>query len=319
MAELIRGLHNLRAEHKGCVGTIGSFDGVHRGHQAIIQQLKQQSVNLQLPSLVMFFEPQPHEYFSREQAPARLMRLREKVEALSALGVDRILVVPFNERLRKLSASEFVERVLVKALGVRFLVVGDDFRFGCDRQGDFAFLQQAGNTLPREQSFQIQDTATFLDGGERVSSTRIRKALEVGDLNIAGNLLSRPYSISGRVMRGNQLGRQLGFPTANVHLQRYRSPLGGVFAIEADVQGRLIQGVANVGVRPTVDGIPKPILEVHLFDFDSSIYSEHIHVVFRKKLRDEKKFSSLDELKENIAKDVVAAKAYFSLNEKLSP
>ncbi len=311
MAELIRGLHNLRPEHGGCVATIGSFDGVHRGHQAIIQQVMQQAQILSLPSLVMFFEPQPHEFFSREQAPARLMRLREKVEALSALGVDRILVVPFNEGLRKLSACEFVEQVLVAGLGVRFLVVGDDFRFGCDRQGDFEFLTQAG----KQHDFQVQDTATLLESGERVSSTRIREELEVGDLGAAEKLLSRPYGISGRVMRGNQLGRQLGFPTANVHLQRYRSPLAGVFAVEAEVQGEKAKGVANVGVRPTVDGIPKPILEVHLFDFAGDIYGEHIQVVFCKKLRDEKKFSSLDELKENIAKDIVAAKEFFNLNK----
>ncbi len=311
MAELIRGLHNLRPEHGGCVATIGSFDGVHRGHQAIIQQVMQQAQILGLPSLVMFFEPQPHEFFSREQAPARLMRLREKVEALSALGVDRILVVPFNEGLRKLSASEFVEQVLVAGLGIRFLVVGDDFRFGCDRQGDFEFLTHSG----KQHDFQVQDTATLLESGERVSSTRIREKLEVGDLAAAEKLLSRPYGISGRVMRGNQLGRQLGFPTANVHLQRYRSPLAGVFAVEVDVQGEKAKGVANVGVRPTVDGIPKPILEVHLFDFAGDIYGEHIQVAFCKKLRDEKKFSSLDELKENIAKDIVAAKEFFNLNK----
>lgn len=307
MVELIRGLHNLRPGHLGCVATIGSFDGVHRGHQAIIERVKQQAQTLGVPSLVMFFEPQPHEFFSREKAPARLMRLREKVEALSALGVERILIVPFNERLRKLSAAEFVDKVLVKGLGVRFLVVGDDFRFGCDRQGDFAFLQQAGAA----HNFQVQDTATLVEAGERVSSTRIRQQLEIGDLNAAQHLLSRPYSISGRVMQGNQLGRQLGFPTANIHLQRYRSPLAGVFAVEAEIKEVKVSGVANVGVRPTVDGIPKPILEVHLFNFNDDIYSEHIRVSFCKKLRDEKKFSSLDELKDAIAKDIETAQHYF--------
>lgn len=304
----IRGLHNLRPWHSGCVATIGSFDGVHLGHQAILRQLKQAADTHQLPSTVIVFEPQPHEFFSGEKAPARLMRLREKIQALFAAGVDRVLCVRFTESLRSLSADEFIEQVLVRGLGIKHLVIGDDFRFGCDRKGDFHLLQQAGS----QYGFDVSDTCTLLLHGERVSSTRIRYLLELGDFAQAEELLGRPYSITGRVGYGQQLGRKLGVPTANIHLWRYRSPLHGVFAVTAIMKGQEIyQGVANVGVRPTVSGDQKPLLEVHLFDFADVIYGSIIEVVFHQKLRDEKKFASLDDLKTQLQSDINQAKTFF--------
>jgi riboflavin kinase/FMN adenylyltransferase len=304
----IRGLHNLRPWHSGCVATIGSFDGVHLGHQAILRQLTQAADAHQLPSTVIVFEPQPHEFFSGEKAPARLMRLREKIQALFAAGVDRVLCVRFTESLRSLSANEFIEQVLVRGLGIKHLVVGDDFRFGCDRKGDFQLLQQAGNNY----GFSVSDTCTLLLHGERVSSTRIRHLLELGDFAGAEELLGRPYSITGRVGYGQQLGRKLGVPTANIHLWRYRSPLHGVFAVTAIMKGQEIyQGVANVGVRPTVSGDQKPLLEVHLFDFADVIYGSIIEVVFHHKLRDEKKFASLDDLKTQLQSDINQTKTFF--------
>lgn len=304
----IRGLHNLRPWHRGCVATIGSFDGVHLGHQAILRQLKQAADAHQLPSTVIVFEPQPHEFFSGEKAPARLMRLREKIQALFAAGVDRVLCVRFTESLRSLSADEFIEQVLVRGLGIKHLVIGDDFRFGCDRKGDFQLLQQAGSNY----GFSVSDTCTLLLHGERVSSTRIRHLLEQGDFAQAEELLGRPYSITGRVGYGQQLGRKLGVPTANIHLWRYRSPLHGVFAVTAIMKDRVIyQGVANVGVRPTVGGDQKPLLEVHLFDFADVIYGSIIDVVFHQKLRDEKKFASLDDLKMQLQLDINQTKTFF--------
>lgn len=305
----IRGLHNLRPRHRGCVATIGSFDGVHLGHQAILRQLNQAAEAHNLPSVVIVFEPQPHEFFSGEKAPARLMRLREKIQALFAAGVERVLCVQFNEALRNLSAQQFIDQVLMRGLGIKHLVVGDDFRFGCDRKGDFALLQKTGE----RQGFTVSETCTLLLHGERVSSTRIRHLLELGEFAQAQELLGRPYGITGRVGYGQQVGRKLGVPTANIHLWRYRSPLHGVFAVTAILEdGKTYPGVANVGVRPTVAGDKKPILEVHLFDFSTGIYSTLINVVFHHKLRDEQKFISLDALKAQLQIDIEQAKTFFT-------
>lgn len=312
--EFIRGLHNLRPRHRGCVATIGSFDGVHLGHQAILRQLRQAADHYDLPALVILFEPQPHEFFSGERAPARLMRLREKILALREQGIERILCLQFNERLRSLSAQEFIGQVLVERLGIRHLVVGDDFRFGCDRRGDFALLQQAGE----QQDFTVSDTCTLLLRGERVSSTRIRSMLEIGNFEAAAELLGKPYSIGGRIGYGQQLGRQLGVPTANIHLRRYRSPLQGVFAVTATFQnGSCYPGVANVGVRPTVSGDKKPLLEVHLLDFARSVYGVAIDVTFYTKLRNEKKFESIDTLRLQLQQDIVDARQWFLNNPLL--
>lgn len=305
----IRGLHNLRPWHKGCVATIGSFDGVHLGHQAILLQLLALAHQHNLPAVVIVFEPQPQEFFSGEKAPARLMRLREKVQALLAAGVNRVLCLPFNQALRSLSAEAFVQRVLIDGLAIQHLVVGDDFRFGCDRRGDFALLQQLGAS----NGFTVTDTCTLQIHGERVSSTRIRQLLEQGDFAHAEILLGKAYSINGRVAYGKQLGRKLGVPTANVHLRRYRSPLQGVFAVTARFRDGIVhQGVANVGVRPTVSGDKKPLLEVHLFNFERMVYGEMIDVSFHKKLRDEKKFASLDELQLQLQIDISQAKEFFT-------
>ena len=308
--EFIRGLHNLRPEHKGCVATIGSFDGVHLGHQVILQQLIQVARTQGLPAVVIVFEPQPHEFFAGDKAPARLMRMREKLDALWAAGIDKVLCLNFNETLRNLSAEQFIDRVLVQGLAIKHLVVGDDFRFGCDRKGDFALLQTKG----AECGFAVTDTHTLEVDGERVSSTRIRHLLEMGDFVQAEKLLGKPYGIYGRVVYGKQLGKQLGVPTANVNLRRYRSPLHGVFAVTAIfTDGTQVQGVANIGVRPTVNGLKKPLLEVHLFNFSRTIYGEVIDVVFHHKVREEKKFASLDELKVQLQTDISQARKFFNL------
>lgn len=305
--EFLRGLHNLRPEHRGNVVTIGAFDGVHLGHQAILQQVVAQAKALQQPSLVMVFEPQPHEFFSGEKAPARLMRLREKVEALFAAGIDRVFCLPFTQWLSQLSADAFIQHILVDCLNTQSLVIGDDFCFGRARQGNYALLQQAGEQL----GFAVTDTATYIVDDERVSSTRIRQALEQSRFDIVPTLLGKPYTISGKVVRGQQLGRQLGAPTANVHLHRYRSPLSGVFVVSTTLDnGEVLPGVANVGVRPTVSGDTKPILEVHLFDRNDDLYGQTIVVEFVDKIREEKRFSGIDELRQQIQKDIQQAKKW---------
>ncbi len=304
----IRGLANLLPEHKGNVATIGSFDGIHLGHRAILEQVKERAAYYGLPSMVMFFEPQPQEYFSGEQAPARLMRMREKVEAIIAAGIDRVFCIQFNRTLRSLSAQEFIRQLLVDGVGVRCMVVGDDFRFGCDRRGDYFMLHRAG----ARYGFELVDTMTVEMGGQRISSTRIRRCLEAGEFAEAERLLGHPFRIAGRVVYGQRLGRQMGVPTANVNLHRYRAPLAGVFAVEATVAGKCRQGVANVGVRPTVGDLVKPVLEVHILDWDGDIYGARIEVEFKHKLRDEQKFASLDELALKIKNDIVIARKYFA-------
>lgn len=304
----IRGAHNLHAGRAGSVVTIGSYDGVHRGHQAVVSQLQEKSRELGLPSVAVIFEPQPYEYFSQEKAPARLMTFREKLLALYDAGVDRVCCLAFNQSLQGLSAQQFVQQILVEGLNTRYLVVGDDFRFGCDRSGDFGFLQRSG----AEFGFQVTDTRTYELGGERVSSTRIRALLESDQFAEAERLLGRPYTLSGRIGYGQQLARQWNVPTANVQLRRYRSPLQGVFAVSATLaDGRQISGVANVGVRPTLEQNIRPILEVHLLDFEGDLYGQCMQVAFLHKLRNEQKFDSLEALRQQILADVDAARRYF--------
>jgi riboflavin kinase/FMN adenylyltransferase len=305
--QLVRGLHNLRPQHRGCVATIGNFDGVHRGHQAILARLRERAAELQLPSCVVIFEPQPREFFAPDTAPARLARLRDKLELLAAEGVDRVLCLAFNRRLRELSASEFVEQVLVSGLGVRHLEIGDDFRFGCDRAGDFAFLQQAGAA----HGFSVESATTIELDGNRVSSTAVRQALAAADFELAERLLGRTYCITGRVLHGQKLGRQLGCPTANVQLKRSRPPLQGVYMVSARVDGQTFRGVANIGMRPSVKGDGQAHLEVHLLDFAGDLYDRRMTVAFHHKLRDEQRFASLDALKAAIAADIAAARAYW--------
>ena len=307
--ELIRGLHNLRPAHRGCVATIGAFDGVHIGHQAVIGHLLEKSAELDLPAAIIVFEPLPREYFSPVQAPARIMSFWEKCRELETLGVDRVLRIRFNEQFRRMSAQQFVDDVFVAGLGVRYVVLGDDFRFGSDRQGDYKFIQQQG----KRYGYDAGPTPTRLIDGERVSSTRIREALENANFAEAEGLLGRPYSISGKVIYGRQLGRTIGTPTANLELRRLRAPLSGVYVVEVSGAGlEAAKGVANVGVRPTVDDSIKANLEVHLLDREIGLYGQHIEVTFRHKLREEQKFGSVQELKENIARDIENTKAWFS-------
>ncbi|MFK3799926.1 MULTISPECIES: bifunctional riboflavin kinase/FAD synthetase [unclassified Pseudomonas] len=307
--QLVRGLHNLRPQHRGCVATIGNFDGVHRGHQAILARLRERAVELGLPSCVVIFEPQPREFFAPETAPARLARLRDKVDLLAAEGIDLVLCLTFNQQLSKLRATEFVDTVLIDGLGVKHLEVGDDFRFGCDRIGDFDFLQRVG----AEKGFSVEAAQTVEIDGVRVSSTQVRNALAAGDFSLAEHLLGRPFEITGRVLHGQKLARQLGTPTANVQLKRRRVPLSGVYLVSAEVDGKVWPGVANIGVRPTVAGDGRPHLEIHLLDFAGDIYGRRLTVVFHQKLRDEQRFASLEALKTAIDADVAAARAHWGM------
>lgn len=283
--QLIRGSHNLGPEHRGCVLTIGNFDGVHLGHQTVLKQVKQKAKQLGLAAVVMTFEPQPLELFMRQKAPARLTRLRDKFVQLSKLDLDRLLCINFNKEFAQLPAKQFVEKLLIEQLGVKYLVVGDDFRFGKDRQGDFALLQQAG----KEHGFEVVSTESFCLDTQRVSSTAIRRALASDELEAAKTMLGRDYSISGRVSHGRKLGRTIGFPTANLPLKRCVSPVSGVYVVEAEFKGQTLGGVANVGQRPTVDGVRQQ-LEVHFFDFSTNLYGEQLEVCLLHKLRDEVKF-----------------------------
>ncbi len=298
--QLVRGLQNLRPRHRGCVATIGNFDGVHRGHQAILARLRERADELGVPSCVVIFEPQPREFFGPDTAPARLTRLRDKLALFAAAGVDRVLCLSFNRRLRELSAAEFVHAILVEGLGVQHLEVGDDFRFGCDRAGDFAFLQQAAVV----EGFTLEAASTVEIDGLRVSSTRVRESLAAADFVLAERLLGRPFQISGRVLHGQKLARQFGTPTANVQLKRRRVPLTGVYLVSVELDGKSWPGVANIGVRPTVQGDGNAHLEVHLLEFVGDIYGRRLTVAFHQKLRDEQRFASLE-----IHADVAAARA----------
>lgn len=305
--QLVRGLHNLRPRHRGCVATIGNFDGVHRGHQAILARLRERAAELGVPSCVVIFEPQPREFFTPHSAPARLTRLREKLQLLEEQGIDMVLCLAFNRRLRELSAAEFVHATLVEGLGVRHLEVGDDFRFGCDRAGDFDFLVQAGAV----EGFTVEAARTIEVAGERVSSTRLRQVLAAGDLSLAEKLLGRSFSITGRVMHGQALGRQLGAPTANIQLKRKNVPLSGVFMVSTEVDGRPQAAVANIGMRPSVTSDGNPHLEVHLLDYQGDLYGRLLRVTFHRKLRDEQRFASLEALRTAIEADIAAAREYW--------
>lgn len=311
--QLIRGMHNLTSSdvsNKGCVLTIGNFDGVHLGHQQVIKALIKKAKALNCISTVLVFEPQPQELFSPDSAPARLTRLRDKYVLLERLGVERLICVNFNQKFAALTAQDFVEKLLVESLNIKYLIIGDDFHFGKNRQGNFKTLCEAGNTF----GFGVKDTKSFKHSNERISSTEIRKALECNALAEAEQMLGRPYSIIGRVFHGDKRGRQLGFPTANVLLKRRVSPVSGVYVVKVNTQEGMFYGVANIGSRPTVNGIRQQ-LEVHLFDFDQSIYGQSIEVILLKKLREEKRFSSIDELKQQIKKDSEQAVRFVQLQQ----
>ena len=305
--EFIRGLHNIRPEHRGCALTIGNYDGVHRGHQAVLAQLAERAQAAGLPTAVMLFEPQPAEFFQGGMAPPRLMRLRDKIEALRTQPVSRVICLRFDARLAALEAETFIDEILVRRLQVRYLVVGDDFRFGRNRVGNLDLLHRAG----ARYGFDATPMPSYQLAGERVSSTRIRAALAAGDFAGAARLLGRPYRMSGRVLPGDRIGRRIGIPTANLALDRLRSPLAGIFVVQAHGIGPApLPAVASIGTRPTVGGT-KPLLEVHVLDYDGDLYGKRIGVRFCTKLRDEQRFETLEAMAAQIRTDIDAARAYF--------
>ena len=321
--ELIRNLHNLRQHHRKCVATIGNFDGIHLGHRAIISQLKEIASEHDLPTAIIIFEPQPQEYFSPDNAPPRLTRLREKIEEMERLAVDRLICLRFNSELASLSPRDFVERLLIEGLEICHLVVGDDFRFGKNRQGDYATLEKMAD----EFGYELEHTNTCTFEGERISSTRIRQALANDDLILARELLGREYAISGRVVHGDKRGKSLGFPTANMELHRLHSPVAGIYVTRVHVtlehggdRGVVessYPAVTSIGTRPMFDGEGMR-LETHILDFDEILYTKHIRVVFLKKLRQEEKFSNVDDLIKAIETDIENARLYFAKNNLIT-
>ena len=305
--QIINGVHNIRAEHHGCVVTMGNFDGVHRGHQQLLRALLSVADEHGVPSTLVTFEPQPREFFAGAEVPPRLTRLREKVQLLDALGLHRLVLLPFNERTAKTPPEWITQELFHELLGARFVIIGDDFRFGRERQGDFSLVQRDGERL----GYGVSNSPTYLEDGERISSTRIRKALKDGAFAEATRLLGHEYFIMGRVVYGRQLGRQLGVPTANIRLQRYKAALEGVYCVTVKgIDDREYTGIANIGVRPTVDG-KEPLLEVHVFDYQGDLYNRLLSVTFKKKLRDEQAFDSIDALKTQIELDIEQAKTWF--------
>jgi riboflavin kinase/FMN adenylyltransferase len=290
--------------------TIGNFDGLHLGHQAMLARLQDVARSRGLPTCVLSFEPHPREFFTPEQAPARLSSLREKAECLRRIGIDRLHVFRFDRAFSALTAEAFIEQVLGRTLQARYVLVGDDFRYGAKRAGDFALLGSLGHSL----GFDAEYLPTVEVAGERASSTAVRQALAAGELDHAARLLGRPYSISGRVVHGDKLGRDIGFPTANIQLKHNRPPLLGIFAVEVcGLNGEPLPGVASLGKRPTVKNPDAaPVLEVHLFDFNAEIYGRRERVDFLHKLRDEAKYPDLDSLIAQIRRDVDNAKQFLA-------
>ncbi|MDE2309822.1 MAG: bifunctional riboflavin kinase/FAD synthetase [Betaproteobacteria bacterium] len=302
---IFRGLHPYVAQPVAL--TIGNFDGVHLGHQALLRQLREAAQSRGLPVAVVVFEPHPREFFTPLQAPARLTNMREKLELFAALGVDRVHVCRFNSRFAHMSATDFIH-ALHEEVGAKFVLIGDDFRFGSGRSGDFALMEKIG----AQHGFAVQAMHSVLHDGIRISSTAVRVALAEGRMEVAQRYLGRPYSISGRVEHGDGLGKQLGFPTANIQLKHNRPPLSGIFVVQAHAEGMgVLQGVASLGVRPTVRQGGRPVLEVHLFEFAQQIYNRHIRLDFLHKLRDEEKYPDVETLKRHIALDVQNAKKWF--------
>lgn len=292
----------------GWAVTIGNFDGVHRGHRALLDRVISKARELKMGSCVLTFEPHPREFFAgkdaQERVPARITRLRDKLELMAAAGIGRVHVARFDARFASLSAADFIERVLVRGLGTRSLAVGRDFRFGKGRTGDYAALEEAA----ARHDFRLESVPDVALDGERVSSSAVRAALQAGELRQAERLLGHTYSISGRVVHGAGLGRDLGFPTANIPLRR-SPPLAGIYVVEVEHFG---PGVASVGRRPTVNPLPGPLLEVHLLDWNADLYGKHLRVCFLEKLRDEEKYADLVQLKDAIARDVRRAQDYFA-------
>lgn len=309
--ELIRGRHNFDPARRGCVVTIGNFDGVHLGHQAVLNQLRDLSGATGLPSAVIVFEPQPQEFFRPDAAVARLSRWREKFALLRGYGVERFVCLRFDASLALLGAEEFVREILVDGLGARAVVIGDDFHFGRGRQGNFALLVDLGDRL----GYRVHRASTYSVDGERVSSTRVRAALEDGDMNLACRLLGRHYAISGRVAHGNKRGREIGFPTANVELHRARCAVRGIYAARvAGLAADKLPAVAYVGTRPVINGT-RSILEVHLLDYVGECYGRYVTVELIRRLREDRPFRDFESLREQIAHDVDHARGVLALPE----
>jgi riboflavin kinase/FMN adenylyltransferase len=295
---------SFKAEYDACVATIGKYDGLHLGHQHVVESLRAIAKARNLPSVVILSEPHPEEYFAGDKAPPRLSRFQDKVDFLLSNGVDAIYKMTFDKALCELSALDFIQQFLVDGLHVSTLIVGNDFRFGHKRSGDFSLLQEKGLEL----GFEVLREEPCLVEGERVSSTLVRQALMQGDFEAVRNYLGRNYVITGKVEEGKKLGRELGIPTANLMLGSSKLPLHGIFSVKVQHEDRTLLGVASVGYNPTVENIDIPKLEVFLFDFDEDIYGETLHVEFVQKLRDEKTFDNLDALKTQMEKDIEEAR-----------
>lgn len=306
--ELVLGINNFHAPASGVVATLGNFDGVHRGHRALVERMLGIARDRGLPTLVMIFEPQPLEFFQPASAPVRIMRVEDKVAALAELGVDYVLLLSFDRPFSQQSPEHFIVDLLVKAVRVKHLVIGDDFRFGKNRAGDFQLLCEEG----RRHGFVVENTASVVLEGQRVSSTLIRQLLTLGDFELATRFLGAPFSLSGEVVHGRALGRTIGVPTANIALNRLKAPVQGVFMVEwLDDQQRCFCGVANVGRRPTVNGEGE-LLEVHLFDCNADLYGAQARVTFLKKIRDEQRFDGVEQLKAQINCDIAQARSFFA-------
>ncbi|MEO6975728.1 MAG: bifunctional riboflavin kinase/FAD synthetase [Gallionella sp.] len=306
---IIRGLYSPDTQPVAL--TIGNFDGVHLGHQALLSEVCAAAKERGLQTAVMIFEPHPREFFTPQQAPPRLSSLREKLEFFSAAGIDRVHVCRFNTHFSQMSAADFING-LQENLHARFVLIGDDFRFGSGRSGDFALMEQIGS----RQGFKVQALPTVLCDGVRISSTAVRTALLAGQLSEARSYLGRHYSISGRVVHGDGMGRKIGFPTANIQLKHNRPPLSGIFVVQVHAEGLgVLQGVASLGVRPTVKQDARPVLEAHLFEFEQQIYGKHLRVEFLQKLRDEEKYPDIETLVRHIAMDVENAKKWFEQHD----
>jgi riboflavin kinase/FMN adenylyltransferase len=305
--ELIRGLVNLHGRQRGCVVSIGTFDGIHLGHQALLRRLKEHAARLSAPTVVLTFEPTPREYLSPQSAPARLTSFRERWRVLEGLGVDSLMLLRFDEGLRNLTGEAFAG-LLAQDVGARAVVVGHDFRFGRNGEATASVLTEAGPRL----GFEVDVVSPVLCDGERVSSSGVRDALARGHFALAQRWLGRPYSMRGRVVQGQRLGRDLGFPTANLRLERKKTPLQGIFAVRVHgIETTALRAVASLGTRPTVGGV-HTLLEVHVFDFSSDLYGREIEVEFVAKLRDEEHFPTLDALVEQIHRDAAQARLILS-------
>src|SRR3989338_4544098 len=302
---ILRGLYSPDTQPVAL--TIGNFDGVHLGHQALLNELRAAAQTRGLQTAVVIFEPHPREFFTPQKAPTRLTNLREKLELFASLGIGRVHVCRFNARFAQMSAAEFIH-ALHEKMSARFVLIGDDFRFGSGRAGDFALMEKIGS----QHGFTVQAVHSVLHNGVRISSTAVRAALAGGNMRMAQSYLGRPYSISGRVEHGDGLGKRIGFPTANIQLKHNRPPLSGIFVVQAHAEGMgVLQGVASLGVRPTVHQDGKPVLEVHLFEFAQQIYNKHMRLDFLHKLRYEEKYPDVETLTRQIALDVENAKQWF--------